>query len=999
MKIPNIVLVEDDNMLQTVFNMFIDDIGYNLLETFTSPKKVIEFCKTKKPDIILMDITFPGEISGIEASKILNSQHNIPIIYISSNTDEEIINEALKTNPYGYLVKPIDKLKLKITIDIALSKCNENKVKQNLNNIINNINTSIFSLNSNYEVEFLNKKSTELFNLDITHIKNKNINEVLPEINFSQNILPILIKNNNANAEFKFNNKNLEILCHKITDNLGDTENIICSINEKIALKNNDESDLKLKSLFDASIEAIILVDKNLKVRDFNQLTVKYLSSYFSKDIKQNSNILEVLSFINNNDLANLINNTLDGVSHYLERIVTVNNINKYFKITIYPITSKQNEINFFYITLYEITKLKETEEKYKNIKSELKPLFESSIQRFYLCDLNYKIVSFNKAAQIIIYNEFNHHLKNNDNVLDFVPTEIGRDNFKKRFDDAKKGEHILFKEKIAFKGTEYWNETHLDPILNDQGEIYRVLLWTLDITESEKNIQALKQSQERYELVASGGNDGIWDWNMINNKIYLSPRWKEILKYDKNDKLEGYGIHDELTHPDDLEYSRNSLNDYLDGKTKDYYVEIRLRRKDKKYIWIAERGSVLRDKEGKPYRMAGSISDITDRKEKEKELNQINKTLLEERNMFLKGEIIITRIEATEDAYFSFISDNVKQLLGYEKSDFLDKKISFFDIIHPDDKNKIEEIRLNKFYNKKDDVEFPYFRIIAKNKEIVWVKNYAIIIKDKDNTPIEFFGYFINISDRISAEEESAKNKIKFEKLFTEASDAILIIKNNKITDYNNKAVELFNYNKKEFLEINIEELSNQIQEKNIDFNEILNKALKGGKQTFYWKFKRKDNSTFDAEVSLSSINLKDETFLQAIIRDITLRKSIEKSLKESEEKLLGIYEAIPDLIFIIDINGDYLDYKPDSQGILEVPKEEILGKNLIDFFGKEKTEEILKKIKYTIEKSKTSIYQYSLDSNIGKRKFESRITKINETSVLSIVRDITDEIKTEII
>ena len=993
MKIPNIILVEDDKMLQTVFAMFINDIGYNLEKTFISPKEAIEYCDKNTPDIILMDITFPGEISGIDASKTINKKHNIPIIYISSNTDEQVINQAIgETNPYGYLVKPIDKTKLKITIDIALSKHYDNENKHILNTIFNNINLGIFTLNKNYEIICWNNKSEELFNKDFKSVNNKNIDIILPELNFTQNILPTLEASNNTITNLTFNNLSLEIISNKIIDDNNKIQNIICSIYEKNNISSSNINKLKLKALFESSIESIILVDKDLKILDYNKLTEKYLNSYFSKDIKQGSQIIDVLSFLNDNELQNLINNTLEGVSHYLERIIPVGNKNKHFKITIYPIADEQNNIDLFYITLYEITQLKETEEKYKNIKSELKPLFESSIQRFYLCDLNYKVVSFNKAAQIIIYNEFNRHLKNGDNILDFVPDEIGREAFRKRFEEAKKGEHILFKEKVKSKNKEYWNETHLDPILNDQGEIYRILLWTLDITESENNIQALKQSQERYELVAMGGNDGIWDWNIETNEIYLSPRWKEILGYNENDKLEGYGIHDKLTHPDDLEASKEYLQKYLDGESNEYYVEIRLKNKSGEYIWVAERGAVLRNKEGNPIRMAGSITDISDRKEKEKELNNLTQTLLEERNMFLKGDIIINRIEANETAYFSFISENVKDLLGYDKSEFSNKKLSFFDIIHPEDKKIIEEIRLDVFYNKKNTIEFPYYRLIKKNKDIVWVKNYATIIKDKNNNPIEFFGYFINISDKISTEEKLTENKLKFEKLFTEASDAILILKNEKITDFNNKALELFKYNKQEFAKINIEILNNHEQETTKHFTEIFKKVKHGEKQTFYWKFKRKDGTTFDAEVSLSAISLKNETLLQAIIRDITLRKSMEQTLKENDEKLKSIYEAIPDLIFIIDKNGDYLDYKPDSQGILAVPKEEIIGKNLIDFFGKEKSKEILEKINETISSGKPGTYGYYLDSNIGKRKFESRITRINDFSILSIVRDVTE-------
>ena len=135
------------------------------------------------------------------------------------------------------------------------------------------------------------------------------------------------------------------------------------------------------------------------------------------------------------------------------------------------------------------------------------------------------------------------------------------------------------------------------------------------------------------------------------------------------------------------------------------------------------------------------------------------------------------------------------------------------------------------------------------------------------------------------------------------------------------------------------------------------------------------------------------EEQYIHTFIRDISVRKNIENSLKESQEKLHSIYEAIPDLIFIIDIDGNYIDYKPDAEKRLETDKDSIVGKNLSDFFDAERKQEILSKIKLAVETEKVQTLKYTLDSQIGIRNFESRISKVNNRTVLSIVRDITED------
>jgi PAS domain S-box-containing protein len=143
------------------------------------------------------------------------------------------------------------------------------------------------------------------------------------------------------------------------------------------------------------------------------------------------------------------------------------------------------------------------------------------------------------------------------------------------------------------------------------------------DITDRKKWEEDITKSREQYMLAVNGSNDGIWDWDLTNETLFLSAKWKQMLGYEDYELVNSFATFDELIHPDDKAFLKKYIDDYLRGKIPVYSVEFRMSHKDGSYKWVLARGEALRDKDGKPYRMAGSHTDITFLKEAEKELLQ----------------------------------------------------------------------------------------------------------------------------------------------------------------------------------------------------------------------------------------------------------------------------------------------------------------------------------------------------------------------------------------
>ena len=117
-----ILVVEDEYIVAADIKMTLKKLNYFVTSTVDNGEDAITKAALEKPDLILMDITLKGNIDGIEAAKIIMTQHGIPVIYLSALNDEKTIDRALSTKPYGYLIKPFASVELKTAIKSALTR-------------------------------------------------------------------------------------------------------------------------------------------------------------------------------------------------------------------------------------------------------------------------------------------------------------------------------------------------------------------------------------------------------------------------------------------------------------------------------------------------------------------------------------------------------------------------------------------------------------------------------------------------------------------------------------------------------------------------------------------------------------------------------------------------------------------------------------------------------------------------------------------------------------
>lgn len=148
-----------------------------------------------------------------------------------------------------------------------------------------------------------------------------------------------------------------------------------------------------------------------------------------------------------------------------------------------------------------------------------------------------------------------------------------------------------------------------------------------IEIEKRKQAEETIRASKERYEQAVTGSSDGIWDWNVLTNTVYFSPRMKELLGYEDDELDSSFAAWETRLHADDREQTLAALKKHLEQRSP-YRVEFRLRMKSGDYNWFLGRGQAVWDDTGRAIRMSGALTDISRQKAQERALQRLNEEL-----------------------------------------------------------------------------------------------------------------------------------------------------------------------------------------------------------------------------------------------------------------------------------------------------------------------------------------------------------------------------------
>ncbi|WP_415405568.1 EAL domain-containing protein [Sulfurovum sp. CS9] len=437
------------------------------------------------------------------------------------------------------------------------------------------------------------------------------------------------------------------------------------------------------------------------------------------------------------------------------------------------------------------------------------------------------------------------------------------------------------------------------------------------EVQEQTKTLKAgnqlKKEHRERMELAFKGTNEGIWDWNILDNTVFFCPRWKEMLGYRDVELINEVSTWSDRIHPADVERTWEDVYKNVNGETE-YYENIhRLKHKDGHWVWILDRGKTQYDENGKAIRMIGTHIDITEEKEKEKqtninstsinglthlinitsdevkeqgkilkESNHLNQQLRERMELALSGsKTSVLDWNFTDDSIY--ISPSWKEMLGYTDKELPNTLSSWADRVHRDDQKKVLSL-LRKQQSKKIKYFENTHRLKHKNGHWVWVLGRAQILYDGNGKKIRMIGTHTDIT-----EEKELQLKYFYQsQMIEQINDSVTTTDlQGNIVSWNLGSEKTFGYKADEVIGKSIAIL---YREEDIpSLQEYVGTLMKTGVYNADLSLVKKSKELIPISFSLSL--LRDEngnpTGIVGINKDNTQRKKAEDALYEQKNIL----------------------------------------------------------------------------------------------------------------
>lgn len=299
----------------------------------------------------------------------------------------------------------------------------------------------------------------------------------------------------------------------------------------------------------------------------------------------------------------------------------------------------------------------------------------------------------------------------------------------------------------------------------SDEGQPTQLLGTAIDISDRKATEALLKESEERYALVAQGVGGGIWDWNILSNTNYMSPRFKQILGYEEDEMENLLSSWETHVHPDDIDWVWKLHEEHLQHRTP-YEAEYRMKTKADDYIWIYETGQATWDDEGNPIRMAGSVIDISDRKAAEKELQESEARY---RSLYTNTPVMLHSIDVT--GKIVNVSDYWLQTFGYRRDEVIGCKSTEF--LTPESRQYAREVVLPDFFKTGTCRDVPY-QWVCKDGRIRDVLLSATAERDASGEFVRSLAMLVDVTEQKQAQAELTRYRDHLEELVEERAAEI---------------------------------------------------------------------------------------------------------------------------------------------------------------------------------------------------------------------------------
>jgi PAS domain S-box-containing protein len=452
------------------------------------------------------------------------------------------------------------------------------------------------------------------------------------------------------------------------------------------------------------------------------------------------------------------------------------------------------------------------------------------------------------------------------------------------------------------------------------------------DITDRKKMEESLRQSEQRFRTIFELSPHSTVLTDLEGNIIACNQKFCELHATTKGPPAQvGRNVREFLPEEERARLSC-SIENKLATKSRSAPVEYTMLREDGTEFLAETTSSVVTDSEGRPCALLATAYDVTERKLSDQRLRQS-----EERFKIL--------FELAPDAYYihdlegNFIDANkaAEQLVGYSIEEATDRNFLDLGLVWKED---IPRVRESLADNKAGKLAGPLELTVQRKdgeKVFVEIRSYPVEIGGRNLV----LGIARDITERKRLEEA-------YRSLVDNSIQGLAIIQDGKFVFLNRAFSSTTGYTEQELLSASPEEMRSMVHPEDRELVLTRHKERLEGNSVparYEFRFVRKDGGTAWAEIHASEIEYRGRPAIQAAYIDITDRKAAEQAVRQSEERLKVLFESAPDPIYVLDLEGNFVDGNKAAEKLAGYSRDELIGKNFIQT-GLLSSEQMLKAV-----------------------------------------------------
>lgn len=697
-----ILLVEDEAIIALTEKRQLEQYGY-AIKTVNTGEEAVEAVRTSSDiDLVLMDINLGDGIDGTQAAALILKSRDIPIVFLSSHTDPEIVEKTEKITSYGYVVKSSSITVLDASIKMAFKLfCSEKKAESIHNELLktNSILRMTFEQSPipmilvsmpDEKFKFLNTSAEKIFGIsDEKSLVGTRLSDFKSSYNyFDANgndliienlVLARVLKGEIVNSEERIivtkNGQKRNVLVsgtpiHNNADMIGGYIAII-DISERIAMEANaQKSKEKAEMLLNVAAEIIISLDCQGGITLLNESGHKILG-YDSPELV-GKNWFDTCLLVKDRDEGRkkflfLLEGESTSLVTHDSNVVTKNGELKTILWHSSVVKDKEGASIGVFSSGEDITERNENIRKLLDSEDKFSQIFHKSPYPILMIDTdNGKFSDVNEAMALSV--EYSR-----EELIGKSAVELGiislESELQTRILIGEKGHFSDLEVMICTKSGKSRFGLATGWIIEINGHPF-LIQTIVDVTERKQAEDALGESRERLQFALEVSGLGEWELDLKTNKVHRNKLWADMLGYSISEIEDSFQQGIDLQHPEDREVVQRAVQEYQAGKTDKFSVQYRMRTKDGAYKWIQDCGKVFeRDEHGNPVRICGTHEDIDDKKKLESLILDSNSLL---HSMFDSSPDVIVFALDTNYKYLAFNSRHkevIKKIWGKDIS------------------------------------------------------------------------------------------------------------------------------------------------------------------------------------------------------------------------------------------------------------------------------------------------------------------------------------------